>query len=79
MNQKNFSVFFQGCVLSEQIFIMHGGLFSDSEITIQRLNAIDRFKEPSDVKMLLIHFEIKSSETEIIPSGEDIYTQKVSK
>jgi len=37
-----------GCVLSEQIFIMHGGLFSDSEITIQRLNAIDRFKEPSD-------------------------------
>lgn len=48
MNQKNFSVFFQGCVLSEQIFIMHGGLFSDSEITIQRLNAMDRFKEPSD-------------------------------
>ncbi|CAL6301943.1 unnamed protein product [Bathycoccus prasinos] len=37
-----------GCVLSEQIFIMHGGLFSDSEITIQRLNAMDRFKEPSD-------------------------------
>jgi len=31
------------------------------------------------VKMLLIHFKIKSSETEIIPSGEDIYTQKVSK
>ena len=25
--------------------------------------------------MLLIHFKIKSSETEIIPSGEDIYTQ----
>lgn len=37
-----------GCILSEQIFIVHGGLFSDSEITIQQLNAIDRFKEPSD-------------------------------
>mmetsp|Transcript_8459 Transcript_8459/g.27081 ORF Transcript_8459/g.27081 Transcript_8459/m.27081 type:complete len:379 (-) Transcript_8459:1623-2759(-) len=45
-----------GCVLSEQIFIMHGGLFSDSEITIQRLNAMDRFKEPSDVKVIF-HFK----------------------
>jgi serine/threonine-protein phosphatase 5 len=53
---KNFTPIFNevfcalplGCVLSERIFIMHGGLFSDSEITIQRLNAIDRFKEPSD-------------------------------
>ena len=35
---------------------MHGGLFSDSEITIERLNAIDRFKEPSDVKALLCFF-----------------------
>ncbi|CAL6299216.1 unnamed protein product [Bathycoccus prasinos] len=36
---------------------MHGGLFSDSEITIQRLNAMDRFKEPSDVKVIF-HFKM---------------------
>ena len=41
-----------------QIFIMHGGLFSDSEITIEQLNAIDRFKEPSDIKLFFVflHF-----------------------
>ena len=55
----------------------HDGKITES--FIESIHGVCFMVDSKKVKMLLIHFKIKSSETEIIPSGEDIYTQKVSK
>lgn len=37
-----------GCVLGGKVFVVHGGLFSNDDVKISDLKAINRFREPPD-------------------------------
>ena len=37
-----------GAVLGGKVFVVHGGLFSRDNVTLDELRAIDRFREPPD-------------------------------
>ena len=38
-----------GCVLGGKVFIVHGGLFSQDDVLLADLKAINRFREPPEV------------------------------
>ena len=35
-------------MLAEKVFIVHGGLFSRDDVTLEEIRATDRFREPPD-------------------------------
>jgi len=37
-----------GCVLGNKVFVVHGGLFSEDDVTIPQLNRICRYMEPPE-------------------------------
>lgn len=37
-----------GAVLGEKVFVVHGGLFSRDDVTLDELRTLDRFREPPD-------------------------------
>ena len=37
-----------GAVLAEKVFVVHGGLFSRDDVTLDELRTLDRFREPPD-------------------------------
>jgi hypothetical protein len=37
-----------GAVLGGKVFVVHGGLFSRDDVTLDELRAVDRFREPPD-------------------------------
>eukprot|EP01103_Thecamoeba_quadrilineata_P001673 TRINITY_DN11520_c0_g1_i1.p1 TRINITY_DN11520_c0_g1~~TRINITY_DN11520_c0_g1_i1.p1 ORF type:complete len:211 (+),score=36.43 TRINITY_DN11520_c0_g1_i1:73-633(+) len=37
-----------GAVLNKKVIVMHGGLFSNDNVTLEDINKVDRFREPPD-------------------------------
>ena len=35
-------------VINKKIFVTHGGLFSEDDVTLEAIRDVDRFKEPPD-------------------------------
>ena len=37
-----------GAVLADKVFVVHGGLFSRDDVSLDEIRATDRFREPPD-------------------------------